>query len=117
MRKIKFRAWDSKFKNLIYSFPDGYSLDLECNVISDEMGVVNKDWIIEQSSELTDCEGKEIYEGDILVIDNYFYKVIFIDGMFAGRNLANSELYYIGKGLERKVEVYGNIHQNGDLLK
>ncbi len=63
-REIKFRVWDKKANTLNYhdenfSFP---YLDYELG----EMLANNKRFIFQQFTGLTDKNGKEIYEGDIL---------------------------------------------------
>jgi len=62
----RYRAYDKKFKTLIYSFPEGYSLDLEGNVIKEDWGIVNDDWIIDEHTGLDN-----IWENDICVAEFY----------------------------------------------
>ena len=110
-REIKFRAWDKRFKKMDYASPMAI-LNIEDN-----------DHEIMQYTGLKDKNGKEIYEGDI-VVDKYTKEtnceVFFYDGAFR-----------VGKGAPRGVitlssmfvknaplvEVIGNIYESPELLK
>ncbi len=120
MREIKFRAWGS----IEYSDwkPEmQYSFDI---VASDGEifygGDAQPDWILMQYTGLKDKNGKEIYEGDI-VVDDYYPKpyvvewdgeLDLIDGTF------KPEEWIVGfklPGLFPKV--IGNIYENHELLE
>lgn len=68
-----------------------------------------------QYTDVEDCKGVEIYEGDIIRHGELF-EICFEDGCFWRRNESDTmELHtIIGMG---KIEVVGNIHDNPELLK
>ena len=111
MRTIKFRAWDLVENEYIYYEPNDAII----------FGLMNEQGLIpEQFTGLLDCNGKEIYEGDIVC--GYFRydedeKVSYVQ---------NAEIDYInGWWRVKKVNfhlcrfkeiiVVGNVHENPEL--
>lgn len=134
MRKLKFRVWD---KNL-----NRYDIHAMTLCLDDDgnlfiPGYDNaKRYIIEQFTSLCDRNGKEIYEGDIVICkarndkedkrrigQNYISEVFWdVDGWFVHDSpLCDSPLGMFDNTPSRRpiasIEVIGNIHENGDLLK
>ncbi len=132
MREIKFRAWENK-KMEYYS---GHSLE-DCFV-----GYPYKDYLYMQFTGLLDKNGKEIYEGDILLYRKVISKISFQDkntGNYVTKEKKNprEELHYYevffspkGQwcmrrndqasslfGQNERHEIIGNIHSNPELLK
>lgn len=120
MREIKFRAWvkeDVKSLEGIMVYPGDKSDFVmisngdEFEVLFDFEGAIYKDtYHIMQFSGLTDKNGKEIYEGDVIYIAGFGdYHVEF----------PFQELYdrvFSGDG-DDIGEIKGNIYKNPELLK
>lgn len=141
MKDIKFRAWDKEKNKMIYSdetYPRSvYKFDFEIlkdykftlNKMTDRFNVVDEegdDYYIEtyspvdadtmQYTGLKDKNGKEIYEGDILLCCDLEINgtVFFNEGCFRVQwenciedLCENCDVY----------EVIGNIHENPELMK
>lgn len=130
-REIKFRIWIENNKRMDFTslndllYEDGNYYEYNGNV---------KDYPIMQYTGLKDKNGKEIYEGDIVemnqaVTDSFdipYTKGIveFWRGQFVvnesnglGCNLANFSALADINGEELRGEIIGNIYQNPKLLK
>jgi uncharacterized phage protein (TIGR01671 family) len=127
MRPIKFRAWDETRKTMVPDFDSWIDFDGQYWTIPDrvydtpntEIKRVNG-FILEQFTGLTDKNGKEIYEGDIVLssiwpdrkfiivweqkVSGFCYEPIDHDGFW--EDLSDTDI----------IEVIGNIHQHSELL-
>jgi len=112
-RQIKFRAWSNGQKAML-EVGDNYGTthDLDCcNYFKS-----GQDVELMQFTGLTDKNGKDIYEGDILLSgpksSTYNREVKWKDGMFV--LLPNRGVYYdyIMTG-----HIIGNIHENPELME
>ena len=131
-RAIKFRVWE-KEKGFLSSrdglnFKPSYQLIHESSVV--DFLTRNDDWfIVQQFTGLSDKNGREIYEGDIVEFhsgypnqnDNSFYKsksaVEFQNGAFWPRPIldVNDDDTWYNYEL-KDLEVIGNIFENPELL-
>ncbi len=128
MREIKFKAKLSHSKqwvigNLVIAQngqpyiipsevfePDGHHLKID----SDEPYWVDKK-TISQFTGLTDKNGVEIYEGDIIrihwrLIDDYTEEIVSFSETEYGFNYGNNSLYELNNPIQYPIEVIGNIH-------
>ena len=120
MREIKFRGFDKisqKITDIKYiNFENG-------QITSNGKDISQLDFELMQYTGLKDKNGVEIYEGDIVRVGNYVYKVI-IDiakGLFfeciEHLSLRGVDIYYTEfiKGVN--IEAIGNIYENKNLLE
>jgi len=120
MRTIKFRGKSFKnkwvFGNLI-KYRDSVQIGFLSH--ADSMDFINvNSKTVGQFTGLTDRNGVEIYEHDIIkfIIDNEKYVVQFEEGAFClvSNNVCGIISMYDFENLE--YEVIGNIHENPELL-
>lgn len=112
MRELKFRAWDEKTHTFIPYDLQAYHTDTP--------QLYKKP--LQQYTGLTDKNGKEIFEGDIVkaiyydLIDGKFHKikgeVAYDTEQFIGYRIGDTRM-----SATSNFEVIGNIYENKDLLK
>lgn len=133
MREIKFRAWDTKDGKYYAPLHEAYSgrlyelmISMSGFILAHTMrgieggeGISNK-YILEQYTGLHDKNGREIYEGDIIIIPDIIPVVVSFDrGSFIQNTVGPycSLLDFISEhSAFGAPEVAGNIHDNKDLL-
>ena len=124
MRKIKFRAWDKENEKMMKVS----SLHLENKEISvKENGTFHlfRMQDLMQYTGLRDKNGKEIYEGDIVLVKlggvSTWYKTVvkFKEGAFIASLIDGEDYIYIfNRGFDNNdFEVIGNIYGNKNLLE
>lgn len=128
MREIKFRAWHKGI--MLRDGIDAIMMSDYCVPgidagVGDGFTIPHDDAILMQYTGLKDNNGKEIYEGDMLLPaynEDEYFEVIFKDGMFRERRRlpgfpANDAYIMDGSFLRSgRLEVIGNIYENKELL-
>ena len=108
MRIIKFRGWDKKLRKWFIGDSDVRWVDGKL--------FLNSDYEICQFTGLTDKNGKEIYEGDIVK-----YEGINADSFIKDIKYNRGGFYFnmeqIGNYVGELLNVMGNIYENPELLK
>jgi len=151
MKEIKFRAWSKKTNQMMMEVQNMYDglgdwfdnkgneIDPYAGFNTDSFGGVleDKGCIVMQYTGLKDKNGREIYEGDIMKInnDNYDpdYECFFVgicivfwkdigfsfrvirNDMKSPHALDSTGMWLVGEG--DTTEVIGNIYENPELLK
>ena len=129
-REIKFRVWDSYDKKFLnYGEVDIWDLIFEEPKLIEEIytdGMANECLEFLQYTGLKDNNGKEIYEGDIVLgrfilddVEDYIY--LYLTDM-ERKNQSKTFLiedisYLYTNPIPEDIEVIGNIYENKDVLK
>lgn len=124
-RIYKFRAWNPDTQEMVsigilglwekFAWPHDRGAIHNCMDWSEDEGFINNP-ILMQFTGLHDKNGKEIWEGDIVRIDDEIERkliseVVFYRGAFRDKYW-NDEI-----GSYKHVEVLGNIYENVEVLK
>ena len=125
MKGLKFRVWDKERECYLDETElAGVTPDGECILYIEEEEIskleIEGNYTLEQYAGLTDKNGKEIYEGDVVNIQGIKYYVDFEHGGFWFNNdnrkwKANRPFTHFQE--INDTEVVGNVHENPDLLE
>ena len=113
-REIQFRAWDIGHKRMLIPAMPLIGGGLSWGKTGYDAG--GRDYILEQFTGLRDKNGKEIYEGDIISMDElsprYNKVVIYKLSSFGYADCGVHVVPEFGKW-----RIIGNIHENPELLE
>lgn len=124
MREIKFRGKRESNNEMVYfdfcgMYRDINGIEIEPKRFIRDCEYKIKPETIGQSTGMKDKNGKEIYEGDLLSVENgtYIYKVVWDDrwARFVYKNTydgINESIFHV-----KEFEVVGNIYDNPELLE
>lgn len=121
-KMLKFKVWDKQkqvfLKDVFISQKGELYHDFELAIV--HLNAENK--IIARFTGLHDKNGTEIYEGDVVKINNDFYWVAW-NGCFSSFFMKNldkekqyNDLYFLNRDY-KKAEIIGNIYENEEFLK
>lgn len=109
IRPIKFRAWDNEVKVM-------RGMDELGSICLDALD--GSDFIIEQFTGLTDKNGKEIYENDLLKFgNNNIARVLYGQAEYLLKLLAYDFDYRLSDFNSEDIEIIGNVHENTNSLE
>ncbi len=127
MREIKFRAWDKQFKKMSPVKELNLSNGV-CIIFNDpNPGRFLGSFEIMQYTGLLDKNGKEIYEGDILLYEGdsckHCGKPIYgehkpyrVEWCDYGWDAINKENSISPTCWQKEIKIIGNVHENPELL-
>jgi uncharacterized phage protein (TIGR01671 family) len=119
-REIKFRAWVNK-EEMVYLYNWGFEEE-KAHIIFYSPIRMKGSVELMQYTGLTDKNGKEIYEGDIIFDeDGEYSKTIVITPYenyvgFFGKALEDNDTYTLEE-IGDECEIIGNIYENPELIK
>ena len=129
-RQIKFRAWDKTYSLMNYKVQVGNTDHADPNYTCNSIWVDSGDfktigWMnaddkciyLMQFTGLTDKNGKEIYEGDMVQRGVITFSRGKFQGTYFDSNGDFAEDWEDDLCQERDIEVLGNIFENPELLK
>lgn len=126
--RFKFRVWDNKSKEYI---EDGFLVSTmndngicQINCIKTNTSYYYSDFIIEQSTDLKDKNGKLIFEGDIIKISLGIFRIEYCNACCQFQVFGIEECFACTGDFNwyefieklKDVEIIGNIRENENLI-
>lgn len=128
-REIRFRGKDLENENSwrygsLIVYPNGNCVIVEFDKDGNELSYDVDSETVGQFTGLYDKDGKEIYEGDIILEklkgkrkDGYPYEIVFEDFQWFGKNKYGGRTSLSLLNDFHEIKVIGNVHDNPELLK
>lgn len=112
--RFRFRAYNPLKKQYFFDVQNMYDDEIECfGYMVDD--IYKNGYIVEQCTGLKDKNGKLIYEGDIILVEDKYKCPIEWEAENARYNVIGyGEIAYLNYN---EIEVIGNIHENPELLE
>ena len=113
--RFKFRVWCNRRNKYIYNIQDvGADFSIDC--WEDCFGdfLCCEDYVLEQCTGLKDKNGKLIYEGDIVLVEDNKCPIEWESENARYNVVGYGEIAYLNYN---DIEVIGNIHENPELLE
>ena len=131
---MKFRAWNKESKCMIVDSPISMASimrDYIRKAYNINQELIGKEYIIMQFTGLSDKNGIEIYEGDVISMDiwnggdnieeesetDVFFGVVEWDNTRACYIISGDEIQLMDDEDYITLEIFGNIYENPNLLK
>lgn len=118
MRTLKFRAWSTTHKKMYDRVLAGPGDP--CSIVHDGKGWVQFDEVcgkIMQFTGIFDKNGKEIYEGDILLVEGRSIEMIDY-GVACFRIVSSNGFKMALEDISHlQIEVIGNVYETPDMIK
>lgn len=108
MKEIKFRAWDKVNKFMVVIFDNTKNTEWYLPNLKEQYEIM-------QFTGLHDKNGKELYEGDIVLYASTRYTVSWIPEICAFEMTGHNRSIVLNKSNEHTREIIGNIYENPDL--
>lgn len=117
-REIKFRVWDKNWKKFL-AYPCYFNnKDFnEFTAFERYFKCDEDECVVQQYTGLKDKNGKEIYEGDIIFVDDEKWIVSFDCGTFGLKYNPDDKLTPLFQYNPKELLIAGNIFENPKLLK
>jgi uncharacterized phage protein (TIGR01671 family) len=121
----RYRAWDKEFKEMVQVDALVFEQIIKAtykngNVVKEDL----KNYVLMQSTGLTDKNGKEIFEGDVLKVTDkhsWLEVVSFSEkkAMFVSKEsgFPESPLWELFNTVLFEIEIIGNIYENPELAE